>query len=113
LLTDTLFARRHTRQIDAYGGVWKAAPKLGGIFLAITFASIGLPGLSWFVGEFLSLIGAFVTHRPYAILAAAGVILAAVYMLWGFQRVFTGEPTGENATLADMNRVELATVLPL
>jgi NADH-quinone oxidoreductase subunit M len=54
-----------------------------------------------------------VSHRPYAVFAAAGVILAAVYMLWSFQRVFTGEPTGENATFADMNRVELATVLPL
>ena len=113
LLVGVLYDRRHTRQIDDFGGVWKSAPKLGGIFLAITFASIGLPGLSGFVGEFLSLIGTFVVHRPYAILSAAGVILAAVYMLWGFQRVFTGEPTGENATFADLNRVELATLLPL
>ncbi|HYH52414.1 MAG TPA: NADH-quinone oxidoreductase subunit M [Acidimicrobiia bacterium] len=113
LLVGILYDRRHTRQIDAFGGVWKAAPKLGGIFLAVTFASIGLPGLSGFVGEFLALIGTFVVHRPYAILSAAGVILAAVYMLWGFQRVFTGEPTGENATFADLNRVELTTLLPL
>ncbi|MDQ1516537.1 MAG: NADH-quinone oxidoreductase subunit [Actinomycetota bacterium] len=113
LLVGILYDRRHTRQIDAFGGVWKAAPKLGGIFLAVTFASIGLPGLSGFVGEFLSLIGTFVVHRPYAVFAAAGVILAAVYMLWSFQRVFTGEPTGENATFADMNRLEMATVLPL
>jgi NADH-quinone oxidoreductase subunit M len=113
LLVGILYDRRHTRQIDAFGGVWKSAPKLGGIFLAVTFASIGLPGLSGFVGEFLSLLGTFVSHRPYAIFAAAGVILAAVYMLWSFQRVFTGEPTGENATVADMNKVELATVLPL
>jgi NADH-quinone oxidoreductase subunit M len=113
LLVGILYDRRHTRQIDDFGGVWKAAPKLGGIFLAVTFASIGLPGLSGFVGEFLSLIGTFVVHRPYAILATAGVILAAVYMLWGFQRVFTGEPTGENATFRDMSRLELATVLPL
>jgi NADH-quinone oxidoreductase subunit M len=69
--------------------------------------------MSGFVGEFLSLIGTFVVHRPYAILSAAGVILAAVYMLWAFQRVFTGEPTGENATFKDLNRVELATLLPL
>jgi NADH-quinone oxidoreductase subunit M len=113
LLVGILYDRRHTRQIDEFGGVWKAAPKLGGIFLIVTFASIGLPGLSGFVGEFLALIGTFVVHRPYAILSAAGVILAAVYMLWGFQRVFTGEPTGENATFADLNRVELATLLPL
>jgi NADH-quinone oxidoreductase subunit M len=113
LLVGILYDRRHTRQIDDFGGVWKSAPKLGGIFLAITFASIGLPGLSGFVGEFLALIGTFVVHRPYAILSAAGVILAAVYMLWGFQRVFTGEPTGENVTFRDLNRVELATLLPL
>ncbi len=113
LLVGILYDRRHTRQIDEFGGVWKAAPKLGGIFLVITFASIGLPGLSGFVGEFLALIGTFVVHRPYAILSTAGVILASVYMLWGFQRVFTGEPTGENATFADLNRVELATLLPL
>ena len=113
LLVGVLYDRRHTRQIDAFGGVWKSAPKLGGIFLAITFASIGLPGLSGFVGEFLSLIGTFVVHRPYAILSTAGVILAAVYMLWAFQRVFTGEPSGENATFRDLDRVELATLLPL
>jgi NADH-quinone oxidoreductase subunit M len=113
LLVGVLYDRRHTRQIDAFGGVWKSAPKLGGIFLAVTFASIGLPGLSGFVGEFLSLIGTFVVHRPYAVFAAAGVILAAVYMLWAFQRVFTGEPSGENATFADLNKVELVTLLPL
>jgi NADH-quinone oxidoreductase subunit M len=113
LLVGILYDRRHTRQMDDFGGVWKAAPKLGGIFLAITFASIGLPGLSGFVGEFLSLIGTFVVHRPYAILSAVGVILAAVYMLWAFQRVFTGEPTGENATFKDLTRLELVTLLPL
>src|SRR5256885_15469268 len=95
------------------GGGGNAASKVGGYFLAGTFVAIGLPGLSGFVGEFLSLLGTFVVHRPYAILGAAGVILAAVYMLWSFQRVFTGEPTGENATFKDMSRLELATVLPL
>jgi NADH-quinone oxidoreductase subunit M len=113
LLVGILYDRRHTRQIDDFGGVWKSAPKLGGIFLAVTFASIGLPGLSGFVGEFLSLLGTFVVHRPYAIVATAGVILAAVYMLWAFQRVFTGEPTGENATFKDLTRLELVTVVPL
>jgi len=113
LLVGIIYDRRHTRQMDALGGVWKPAPMLGGIFLAITFASVGLPGLSGFVGEFLSLIGTFVVHRPYAIFGAAGVILAAVYMLWTFQRVFTGEPTGENATFRDLTRLELTTLLPL
>jgi NADH-quinone oxidoreductase subunit M len=113
LLVGILYDRRHTRLIEDFGGIWRSAPKLGGIFLAITFASIGLPGLSGFVGEFLSLIGTFVVHRPYAIFGAVGVILAAVYMLWAFQRVFTGEPTGENATFRDLSRLELATLVPL
>ena len=113
LLVGILYDRRHTRNIADFGGVWKSAPRLGGLFLAVTFASIGLPGLSGFVGEFLALIGTFVVHRPYAVVSAVGVILAAVYLLWAFQRVFTGDPTGENATIADMDRRELATVVPL
>ncbi len=113
LLVGILYDRRHTHDIGQFGGVWKSAPKLGGIFLAVTFASIGLPGLSGFVGEFLSLLGAFLTHRPYAVISTVGVILAAVYMLWAFQRVFTGVPEGENATLRDMDRRELVTVVPL
>lgn len=113
LLVGILYDRRHTRNIDDFGGVWKSAPRLGGVFLAVTFASIGLPGLSGFVGEFLALVGTFVVHRPYAVVATAGVILAAVYLLWAFQRVFTGEPTGENATIRDLDRRELATLAPL
>jgi NADH-quinone oxidoreductase subunit M len=113
LLVGILYDRRHTRDIADFGGVWKSAPRLGGVFLAVTFASIGLPGLSGFVGEFLALVGTFVTHRPYAVVSAVGVILAAVYLLWAFQRVFTGEPTGENATIRDMDRRELVTVVPL
>jgi NADH-quinone oxidoreductase subunit M len=113
LLVGILYDRRHTRDIAAFGGVWKPAPRLGGIFLAVTFASIGLPGLSGFVGEFLSLLGTFVVHRPYAVIATVGVILAAVYMLWGFQRVFTGEPEGENVQFRDLDRRELASVVPL
>ncbi|MGH9039364.1 MAG: NADH-quinone oxidoreductase subunit M [Acidimicrobiia bacterium] len=113
LLVGILYDRRHTRNIADFGGVWKSAPRLGGLFLAVTLASIGLPGLSGFVGEFLALIGTFVTHRPYAVVATTGVILAAVYLLWAFQRVFTGEPTGENATIRDIEGAELATVVPL
>ncbi|MGH8999052.1 MAG: NADH-quinone oxidoreductase subunit M [Acidimicrobiia bacterium] len=113
LLVGILYDRRHTRDIAAFGGLWKAAPKLGGVFLAVTFASIGLPGMSGFVGEFLALLGTFVVQRPYAIVSTVGVILAAVYMLWGFQRVFTGEPTGENAAIADVDRREMLTLAPL
>ena len=76
------------------GGLWKSVPILGGLFCAAAFASIGLPGFSGFVGEFLSLLGTFIIDRPYAIISAVGVILAAVYLLWAFQRVFMGEPPG-------------------
>jgi len=113
LLVGMLYDRRHTREISAFGGLWKSAPVLGGVFLVATFASIGVPGLSGFVGEFLALVGTFVTHRPYAVVAATGVILAAVYLLWAYQRVFTGEPEGDNATMKDLNLRELVTVVPL
>ncbi len=113
LLVGMLSDRRHTREVAAFGGLWKSIPVLSGLFLLATFASIGLPGLSGFVGEFLALIGTFIVHRPYAIVSAVGVILAAVYLLWAFQRVFTGVPDGENATLRDISVRELSTVVPL
>jgi NADH-quinone oxidoreductase subunit M len=113
LLVGMLYERRHTREISAYRGVWKAAPVLGGLFLIAIFAGIGLPGFSGFVGEFLSLLGAFVYDKPYAIVATIGVILAAVYGLWAFQRSFTGKPSGENAKMKDVNVRELVVVVPL
>jgi NADH-quinone oxidoreductase subunit M len=112
-LVGMLSDRRHTREIAAFGGLWKSIPVLAGLFIATAFASIGLPGFSGFVGEFLSLLGAFVTSRWYAVVATSGVILAAVYMLWAVQRTFMGEPEGENVGLPDINLRELATVLPL
>ncbi|MGH9014267.1 MAG: NADH-quinone oxidoreductase subunit M [Acidimicrobiia bacterium] len=113
LLVGMLYDRRHTRQIADFGGLWKSVPIMGGIFLAVAFASIGLPGFSGFVGEFLSLLGAFLVDRPYAIISAVGVILAAVYLLWAFQRAFTGVPSGENADLPDLGFRELVCVVPL
>ncbi|HLG00457.1 MAG TPA: NADH-quinone oxidoreductase subunit M [Acidimicrobiia bacterium] len=113
LLVGMIYERRHTRQIAELRGLWKVAPRLGGLFLVAAFASVGLPGLSGFVGEFLVLLGTFLTQRPYAIISASGVILAAVYLLWAYQRVFTGEPEGENAAMADLNGREMVTVLPL
>ncbi len=112
-LIGMLYERRHTRQIDSFGGIWKSAPKLTALFLVATFAGIGLPAFSGFVGEFLSLLGTFAAHRWWAVVATAGVILGAVYMLWMFQRVFTGVPEGDNATLADITGRELLVVVPL
>src|SRR5262249_52339562 len=112
-LVGMLYERRHTREIDAFGGLWRSMPVFGGLFLITAFASIGLPGFSGFVGEFLSLLGAFLVHRPYAIVGAVGVVLAAVYLLSAFQRAFPGVPDGEYAALRDMPARELATVVPL
>jgi NADH-quinone oxidoreductase subunit M len=113
LLIGFIYERRHTREIKKLGGIWKSAPVLGGLMLIAAFASIGVPGFSGFVGEYLSLLGTFLVHRPYAIIAAVGVILAAIYLLWAFQRAFTGEPEGDNAKIKDLNARELCTVVPL
>ncbi len=113
LIVGMLYERRHTREISAFRGVWKVAPVLGGLFLTALFAGIGLPGFSGFIGEFLSLLGTFVFDRPYAIVATVGVVLAAVYSLWAFQRSFTGKPTGDNATMRDISFRELVVVVPL
>jgi NADH-quinone oxidoreductase subunit M len=113
LVVGMLYERRHTREISAFRGIWKVAPILGGFFLTALFAGIGLPGFSGFIGEFLSLLGTFIYDRPYAIVATFGVILAAVYSLWAFQRTFTGKPQGENAKVRDVNLREVVVVVPL
>ena len=85
----------------------------GGLFVIAAFASIGLPGFSGFIGEFLALLGAFLTSRWYVVVATTGVILAAVYMLWAVQRTLTGEPDGENSTMREISLREICTVVPL
>jgi len=113
LLVGMLYDRRHTFNIGSFGGLWKSVPILGGLFCATAFASIGLPGFSGFIGEFLVLIGTFIIDKPYAVIGATGVILAAVYLLWAYQRVFMGEPSEENRKLPEINLRELACVVPL
>src|SRR5437763_14263943 len=83
LLVGMIYERRHTREISAFGGLWAVMPVFAAFFLITTLSSIGLPGLNGFVGEFLVLLGSWVAgrHWPTA-LAATGVILGAVYMLW-------------------------------
>jgi NADH-quinone oxidoreductase subunit M len=83
------------------------------MFLIALFAGIGLPGFSGFIGEFLSLLGTFQVERTFAIVATTGVVLAAVYSLWAFQRAFTGKPSGENAKLRDVTIREVVVVVPL
>jgi NADH-quinone oxidoreductase subunit M len=113
LLVGMIYERRHTRQISELNGLQKAAPVLAAVFMVVMLSSIGLPGLNGFVGEFLILVGSFITRRWWAVVAASGVILAALYLLWAYQRVFHGEPEGDNATISDMNWREKLTMAPL
>jgi NADH-quinone oxidoreductase subunit M len=108
-----LYERRHTYEVASFRGLWKAIPVFGGLFVIAAFASIGLPGFSGFVGEFMSLLGAFLTSRWWAVVATTGVILAAVYLLWAVQRTVMGEPDGENIGMRDVSVRELITVVPL
>ncbi len=113
LLVGMIYERRHTREISALKGLQKVAPIMAGVFTLVMLSSVGLPGLNGFVGEFLILIGSFLTYRWWAVVAAAGVILAALYLLWAYQRVFHGEPDGDNADMPDMKGREFLALSPL
>ena len=102
LLVGMIYERRHTREISELGGLQKPAPVLAAVFTVVMLSSVGLPGLNGFVGELLVLVGAFNAHRWWAVVAAAGVILAAVYLLWAYQRVFHGPASGANAEMPDL-----------
>jgi NADH-quinone oxidoreductase subunit M len=109
-----LYERRHSLAIEDYGGVATAAPWLSTAFLITTLASIGLPLLNNFVGEYLVLQGAAIANYKWAIYAALGVILSACYMLWLYQRVFYGEVNPEvRAHVPDLNLREWAAIVPL
>jgi NADH-quinone oxidoreductase subunit M len=118
LLVGIIYERRHTRDMDAFGGLWKVLPVYAVLTLIVTLSSMGLPGLNGFVGEFTILLGAFgsdALNSPwFAALAAIGVILAAVYLLYMFQKLFLGEvDKEENRKLMDMNLREIVTLVPL
>ena len=112
-LVGWMYERRKTRQIEDLGGLQKAAPVFAGVFTLVMFSSIGLPGLNGFVGEFLILLGAFVASPWLASIAASGVILAALYLLWAYQRVFHGPVEGENAEMEDLRISEGMIMLPM
>jgi NADH-quinone oxidoreductase subunit M len=106
--------RRHTRLISEYGGIKKIIPRLTAASLIITLASIGLPGMNGFIGEFLIMLGAFKWDARFVVVAGLGVILSAVYMLWMFQRVYYGEVTDDhNRHLPDLSLREWLVVGPL
>ncbi len=119
LLVGIIYERRHTRQISDFGGLAHTLPIFSVFFMIATLASVGLPGMSGFIGEFLVLLGAFnssslVSAQVFAAIAATGVIFGAVYMLWMVQRVFFGPVThDENRGLPDMNLREILVMIPL
>jgi NADH-quinone oxidoreductase subunit M len=114
LMVGMIYERRHTRLIADFGGLWKVIPAFSALFLVVTLSSLGLPGLNGFVGEFLILLGVFRVNRWLAALAALGVIFAAVYLLWMYQRVIFGEIRHpENERLHDLTPREWAVTIPL
>ncbi len=115
LIVGFIYERRHTRLITEFGGLAHKMPIFATIFMIVTFSSIGLPGTNGFVGEFLALMGAFQGGlRWYAVFATTGVILAAVYMLWMYQRVMLGKITNPaNENLKDLSAREIILMLPL
>jgi len=113
-LVGVIYERRHTRMIADFGGLWQQMPRYAVCFLLVMLASIGLPGLNGFVGEFLILLGTFRTAPVLAAVAVSGVVLGAVYMLWMYQRVMFGPVThDENRSLEDMKPRELAVLAPI
>jgi len=118
LLVGMIYERRHTRDMDKFGGLWKVMPVYGTLTLIVALSSMGLPGLNGFVGEFSILLGAFGSDALgsylFAGLGAAGVILAAIYLLTMFQKMFLGPVTHEeNKGLKDMNLREVVILVPL
>lgn len=122
LIVGMIYERRHTRDMDAFGGLWKVMPVYGTLTLIVALSSMGLPGLNGFVGEFTILLGAWGAGQAggalgsvwFAGLASIGIILAAVYILYMFQKMFLGPVTKEeNRILLDLNWREIATLAPL
>src|SRR5213083_654029 len=113
-LVGMLYERRHSRLIEAYGGIAKVVPLFAGVLTIASLSSIGLPSTNGFVGEFLVLIGTFKTHPAAATIAAAGVIVAAMYLLPTLQRmIYNPLDKRENERLPDLSPRELAVLLPL
>jgi NADH-quinone oxidoreductase subunit M len=114
LVVGMIYERRHSRMIEDFGGLARILPVFTAFFMIVTLSSIGLPGLNGFVGEFLILVGTFRVNVLYAVLATSGVILAAVYMLWMFQRVMFGTVRhDENRRLTDLTPREIVVLVPV
>jgi NADH-quinone oxidoreductase subunit M len=109
-----IYERKHSRLIESYGGIARVVPLFAAILTFVSLSSIGLPGTNGFVGEFLVLVGSFKTYPALSIIATTGVIFAAAYLLWAIQRIlFNPLDKRENAHLPDLNKRELALLVPL
>jgi len=114
LCVGVVYDRIHTREIERYGGLVERMPKYAFVFMVFVLASVGLPGTSGFIGEFLVLVGLFQVSTWVAMLAATGVVLGAAYMLWLYRRVIFGKLTREDLkSIMDVNRREIAVFVPL
>ncbi len=114
LLVGVVYDRKHTRRIEEYGGIAKVMPLYASLFMIVMLSSVGVPGLNGFVGEFLILLGTFKANIAYGVFGAAGVILAAVYLLSMYQRVFFGKITHpENEKLPDCSAREAFVLIAL
>jgi len=113
LLVGCFYERAHTREMAAFGGTAKVAPVLAGTLVFMAFASLGLPGGSGFVGEFMVLLGAFEPYRWLTVAAGAAVVLTAGYLLWMLRRVVFGKLNPERADMPDMTITEATAIFPL
>jgi NADH-quinone oxidoreductase subunit M len=114
LCVGIIYDRTHSRQISDYGGIAKNMPVYATMLVIFSLSSLGLPGTNSFIGEFLVLVGAFLSNKLMGVIATFGIIWAAVYMLWMLQRVLFGEITKEaNGKLPDLSWREISTLIPL
>jgi NADH-quinone oxidoreductase subunit M len=114
LLVGILYDRIHTRDLGKMGGLATQVPVYSGILLFVALSSIGLPGLNGFVGEFLILLGTFIANKAFAVIAVTGVVLAAIYLLWAYQRAMHAGPAREeHRTLLDLSLREKLLLVPI
>jgi NADH-quinone oxidoreductase subunit M len=113
LIVGVIYDRAHTRDLDVFGGLALTMPRYTGIMTVAFFAALGLPGLSGFISEAFSFLGAFQTHRTITIISTVGIVLTAGYMLWTLQRVFLGQPNERWKNLPDIDGRETFTLVPL
>jgi NADH-quinone oxidoreductase subunit M len=113
LIVGMIYERAHTRELDELGGLARTMPWLAGAFLVIVLSSIGLPGLNNFVGEFLIVLGTLISSRVLGVLAASGIVLGAIYLLWSYQRAMFGEERPGHREHRDLSGREVAILAPV